>query len=112
VEPDVIVMPAATPAPASPARIAAAVSGRQRLRHGCRPADRPAGRGARSAGRPALGASGGVGIPVGISGGIPFSAPVGAPIGRRAAVTASGALTVGPTWNVRVTGSGSQPVAG
>jgi hypothetical protein len=99
VEPDVIVTPAATPAPASPARIAAAVSGRQRLRHGCR----PAGRGARSA-LSASGASGGIGIPVG--------APVGAAVGRRAVVTVSGALAAGPTWNARVTGSGSQPVAG
>ena len=40
-EPAVIVTPAVTPAPTSPARIAAAVSGRQPLRHGCRPARRP-----------------------------------------------------------------------
>ena len=82
--------PAVTPAPASPARIAAAASGRQWLRRSCRPA--------RRGGRP---------VPGGEASGV---ATGGGGAAGRAAVTVSGVLL---TWmNVRVTGSGSQPVAG
>ena len=106
VEPPVSTNPAATPAPTNPAITAAAASGRQPTRR-CRrrpgPATGPPGP---ATGPPGPGSGDPAGDPHGgKSGGTRRACPVMATVGRAPAVAVS-------MLNVRVTGPGSQPVAG
>ena len=106
VEPPVSTNPAATPAPTNPAITAAAASGRQPTRR-CRRRPGPAaGPPGPAAGPPGPGSGDPAGDPHGgKSGGTMRACPVTATVGRAPAVAVS-------MLNVRVTGSGSQPVAG